>query len=175
MPTALLWIRPVARHALKATRGLAIAWVVACVVVMTLAVWIQVGGRYAFNYSFSWTSEIATISQIWMVLVGAGIAARQKMHARVDVLLELMPLAARRVVMLATLVLGLWFLFSITQGALALMQFGRFQTTPALGLPMLVPYGGLIIGPIYFGVEMIAMTVVAWNERTETGEVYQGQ
>jgi TRAP-type C4-dicarboxylate transport system permease small subunit len=170
MTDALRWIVPPARFALSAARLLATVWVVACVVVMTVAVWAQVGGRYAFNYSISWTDEVATIAQIWMVLVGAGIAARHQLHARVDVLLALMPLAARRVVMLATLALGLWFLFAIVEGALALMAVGRFQTTPALGLPMIVPYAGLVVGPVYFAIEMVAMTVAAWNERPEAGD-----
>jgi len=169
MSTALGWIVTVARLALRAARGVAAVWVVACVLVMTVAVWAQVGGRYAFAYSISWTDEVATIAQIWMVLVGAGIAARHRLHARVDMLLGLFPLAARRALMLATLALGLWFLFAIVQGAVALMEFGRFQTTPALGLPMIVPYAGLIVGPVYFAIEMIAMTAAAWSDGDISG------
>jgi TRAP-type C4-dicarboxylate transport system permease small subunit len=150
---------------MRIVRITAAAWVVACFTVMTVAVWVQVGGRYLFNYSISWTGELATISQIWMVLVGAGVAARGDLHARIDALVVLLPAAVRRIIMLLTLGLGLWFLGSIVVGVIPMMRLGQFQTTPALGLPMTVPYLGLVIGPIYFACEMVALTGRNWTGR----------
>ena len=36
-------------RALAAIRAVAAAWVITCFAVMTIAVWVQVGGRYFFN------------------------------------------------------------------------------------------------------------------------------
>ena len=148
---------------LTATRVIAAIWVMACFAIMTLSVWTQVGGRYFFNYSIAWTGELATIAQIWMVLVGAGIAVRRDMHARIDFVLTLLSKPIRRAVSLATLLLALWFLYAITRGAIPLMSLGRFQTTPALGIPLLVPYLGLVVGPVYFAVELCAAAFASWN------------
>lgn len=145
---------------LRAVRAIAAGWVVICFAVMTIAVWAQVGGRYIFNYSIAWTEEVATIAQIWMVLVGAGIAARQQLHAKIDILVTKLPRRLQRVVVGATTALSLWFLVSVVIGSIPLIEFGRFQTTPALGLPMLVPYLGLVIGPAYFALEIFAAAVL---------------
>lgn len=153
-------------RALAAVRFAASTWVITCFVVMTLAVWVQVGGRYVFNYSIASSTEIATLAQIWMVLVGAGVAARQNIHARIDALVNLFPLPVRRALTAAASLLGLVFLCSIIVGALPLIKQGQFQTLPTLGWPMWIPYLGLIVGPLYFAAEVIDMAVRQWNGET---------
>lgn len=148
---------------LSIVRAIAATWVVVCFSVMTIAVWAQVGGRYIFNYSIASASEIATISQIWMVLVGAGVAARHDMHARIDVLVNMFPPPIRRVLTLTASLLGLWFLLSIVRGSMPMLELGQFQTTPALQIPMWIPYLGLVVGPLYFAVEVIAAAVRNWR------------
>lgn len=153
---------PIAR-ALALVRTAAAVWVVSCFAIMTLAVWVQVGGRYLFNYSIASSTEIATLAQIWMVLVGAGIAARQDLHARIDALVVLFPSPVRRLLTAATALLGLVFLLAIVVGAIPMLRQGQFQTTPSLGLPMWVPYLGLVIGPLYFAVEVLDMALRHWR------------
>ena len=158
-------------QALAAVRAAAAAWVISCFVVMTVAVWVQVGGRYVFNYSIASSTEIATLAQIWMVLVGAGIAARQNIHARIDALVNLFPLPARRALTASASLLGLIFLGAIVVGAIPMLQQGQFQTTPSLGLPMWVPYMGLVVGPLYFAVEVIDMAARQWRGETGPDEI----
>lgn len=155
----------------RLVRALAAGWVVVCFIVMTLAVWVQVGGRYIFNYSIASSAEIATLAQIWMVLVGAGIAARENMHARIDALVNLFPLPLRRLLTAATALLGLVFLGSVVTGALPMIRQGQFQTTPALGLPMWIPYLGLVFGPMYFAVEVLEAALRNWRgDEAASGE-----
>lgn len=149
-------------HILASVRAFAVIWVVACFLIMTLSVWTQVGGRYMFSYSISWTGELATIAQIWAVLVGAGIAERRRMHPRIDALLSLFPPNMRRALMVITTVLGLWFLAAIVIGTVPMMEMGQFQTTPSLGIPLIIPYLGLIVGPLYFAIELVMMAVHSW-------------
>ena len=59
-----------------------IRWLVAGLVIlffsyMTLAVLVQVGGRYLFDYAIDWTAETATFAQIWMIFLAAGLAMRE--------------------------------------------------------------------------------------------------
>lgn len=150
-------------HTLRGVRGLAAGWVVVCFVVMTVSVWAEVGGRYAFNYSIAASSELATMAQIWMVLVGAGIAARHDLHARVDALVNVFPTPVRRAMMTFGTLLGLVFLISIVVGAVPIFERAQNQTTPTLGIPMAVPYAGLFVGPIYFAIEIVALAVRQWH------------
>ena len=156
---------------LAAVRLTAAIWVITCFVVMTLAVWVQVGGRYMFNYSIASSTEVATLAQIWMVLVGAGVAARQNIHARIDALVNLFPLPVRRVLTLSASLLGLAFLLAIVTGAVPMIRQGQFHTTPGLGMPMWIPYLGLIVGPVYFAVEVIDMAVRQWRGETGPDEI----
>ena len=156
---------------LAIVRAAAAAWVIAAFTVMTVAVWVQVGGRYIFNYSIASSAEIATLAQIWMVLVGAGVACRQDLHARIDALVKLFPTPIRRVLMATASLLGLVFLGAVVKGALPLIEQGHFQTTPALGLPMWIPYLGLVIGPVYFAIELVALVVRQWQANVRPAEV----
>lgn len=156
-------------RALAVVRAAAAVWVVSCFVIMTVAVWVQVGGRYFFNYSIASSVEVATLAQIWMVLVGAGIAARQDLHARIDALVNLFPLSVRRLLTAAAALLGLVFLLAIVVGAVPMLRQGQFQTTPSLGLPMWVPYLGLVIGPLYFAAEVLEMAARQWRGDAPAG------
>ena len=158
-------------RALAAIRAVAAAWVITCFTVMTIAVWVQVGGRYFFNYSIASSAEVATLAQIWMVLVGAGVAARQDIHARIDALVNLFALPVRRVLVAAASLLGLVFLFAVVVGAIPMLRQGQFQTTPSLGLPMWIPYLGLVVGPLYFAAEVIDMAVRQWRGEVRAVEV----
>jgi len=77
----------------------------------------------------------------------------------------------RRALTAAASLLGLIFLLSIVVGAVPMIERGHFQTTPALGLPMWIPYLGLIVGPLYFAAEVIDLAVRQWHGEVKTEEI----
>jgi TRAP-type C4-dicarboxylate transport system permease small subunit len=139
--------------------------VVACFAYMTLAVLAQVFGRYVFNYSISWTEETARYAQIWVVLMGAGIAMRRGLHVAVDALAAMLPLRWARVLSLLIAAGALWFLGVVVYGSLPLIELGwLFETSPVLQLPMWVIYLSLPLGAAYFALEIVARAVERWNQ-----------
>ena len=139
--------------------------VVACFAYMTLAVLAQVFGRYVFNYSISWTEETARYAQIWVVLMGAGIAMRRGLHVAVDALAAMLPLRWARVLSLLIAAGSLWFLGVVVYGSLPLIELGwLFETSPVLQLPMWVIYLSLPLGAAYFALELVARVVERWNQ-----------
>ena len=138
--------------------------VVACFAYMTLAVLVQVFGRYVFNYSISWTEETARYAQIWVVLMGAGIAMRRGLHVAVDALAAMLPLRWARVVSLVIAAGALWFLGVVIYGSLPLIELGWFfETSPVLQIPMWVIYLTLPLGASYFALELVARVVERWD------------
>jgi len=123
---------------------------------MVAAVVIQVFGRYVFNYSIGWATETATFSQIWMVLLAAGVAMRRNLHVGVDVLVSKLPRTGRRFLICISGFAALWFLYQAIVGSFSMIEVGRIQTSPAIGLPMWIPYLSLPIGLSYFGLELLA-------------------
>ena len=87
---------------------------------MACAVLAQVIGRYFFNYSIAWSEETATFAQVWLTLLGAGVAMRYNQHVGVDFLILKMPLPVQRLVNGAAFLLGIWFLGVVIIGSLSM-------------------------------------------------------
>ena len=138
-------------------------FVIVAFVYMCVAVLAQVLGRYIFNYSIDWAVETATWAQIWIVLLGSGLAMRRGMHVSIDVLAEMLPLQVARVTSVAIAIGCVWFLGVVFYGSLPLIEVGTFQTSPALQYPMWVIYMGLPIGASYFALEVVAALFRRWD------------
>lgn len=139
-------------------RGAIAALVVVLFVVMMTAVLVQISGRYIFNYSISGVEEVATFSQIWLVLFGAGIAMRRGQHVVVDVLALFLPVGVRRVISVIVALGSIVFVAIVARTSLALVNFGFIQSSPALQIPMWIVYLCLPAGSIYLILEIVAAT-----------------
>ncbi len=126
---------------------------------MACAILAQIIGRYFFNYSIAWSEETATFAQVWLILLGAGIAMRFNQHVGVDVLIRQAPLPVQRLCNGAGLLLGLWFLGVVVVGSLSMLTIGFMIKSPALQIPMAVPYMALPVGFGYFLIEFAVTTL----------------
>ena len=131
---------------------------------MAIAVLAQVVGRYVFNYSIDWAAETATFAQIWMILLAAGLAMRQKLHVSVDALTNILPIPILRFFIIIVAVPCLWFLWQAIVGSLTLINVGQIQTSPVLRVPMWIPYLALPLGLGYFGLELVLSLVTKWKD-----------
>lgn len=138
---------------------------------MLLAVLVQVAGRY-FDLSIDWAAETATLAQVWMVLLAAGLAMRDQLHVRVDAALNLLPTALVSFLTLVVTIACLWFLSLTIMGSLALIEVGRIELSPVLRLPMWIVYLCLPLGLSYFALELALALATGWVERKSglTGE-----
>ena len=144
-------------------RKTADVFVSACFAFMICGVLVQVAGRYVFNYSIAGTEEAARFAQVWMVLVGAGVAMRFGKHVAIDAVMALMPLQAARVLNLFISIGCVGFLVVVIVGTQPLMMIGQFETSPAMGIPMWTMYLCLIVGSIYFAIEVVLLFFHRWD------------
>ncbi|MBT9386646.1 TRAP transporter small permease [Pseudooceanicola sp. CBS1P-1] len=126
---------------------------------MACTILAQIIGRYFFNYSIAWTEETATFAQVWLTLLGAGIAMRYNQHVGVDFLIRKAPLWIQRLFQAAGLVLGVWFLGVVVVGSTSMLAIGFMVKSPALQIPMAVPYFALPVGFGYFLLEFALATL----------------
>lgn len=133
---------------------------------MAIAVLVQIAGRYVFNFSIDWTAETATFAQIWMVLLAAGLAMKEKLHVSVDALTHWLPVPATRGLIIVVAVACAWFLWQAIVGSLALIDIGRIQASPVLQIPMWIPYLSLPVGLAYFGLELLMAMAEKWRNPT---------
>ena len=151
----------------KITNGLrkVVTWlVIGFYSYMTLAVLIQVVGRYVFNYSIGWASETATFAQIWMVLLAAGLAMHKNLHVGVDIFTNSLPRKAVKFLSLVIMAACLWFFWQAISGSIHFFEIGKLQSSPALRIPMWIPYLSLPVGLIYFALELILSLLAKWND-----------
>jgi len=131
--------------------------------VMMISVLVQVVGRYVFNYSIAQASEIATFSQIWLVLLGSGVAVAKGQHVAIDMLPAKLPLPAARVALVAIALVIATFLAVLAYGSLPLLRMGEFQSSPALRVPMKYVYICLPFGAGYMALELLLTVIQRWD------------
>ncbi len=126
---------------------------------MTVAIAAQILGRYVFNFSIAWTEETATFAQIWLVLLGAGIAMRNRQHVGIDILVSRCPPAIQRIAQGTAFLLGAWLLIVVIVGSFSMISIGMVVKSPALRLPLAIPYAALPVGMSYFLLEFALATL----------------
>lgn len=67
-------------------------------VAMVLLIFVNVVGRYIFNFTFVSFEEISRILFVWGTYLGSVVAIKESSHIRVDIVLNMLAPAARRVV-----------------------------------------------------------------------------
>lgn len=122
---------------------------------MACSILAQIIGRYFFNYSIAWSEETATFAQVWLTLLGAGIAMRFNQHVAVDVLIRRAPRPVQQIFNGVGLLLGAWFLIVVITGSLSMLAIGLMVKSPALQIPMAIPYMALPVGFGYFLIEFV--------------------
>ena len=125
---------------------------------MVLAVFYQVLGRYIFNYKLGAAAETATMAQIWMILLASGIAMRKNMHVGVDILLRKLNVKAQKIIVTVSTIVITIFLIMVLKGSVQLIIVGAQSTSPAISIPMWIPYLSIPIGIVYIMLELIILT-----------------
>lgn len=121
---AEFWMRPVE----IAAAGL--------LVVMIVTVLANVFFRYVLTKPLIWGDEVASISFIWMAMLGAALAVDRHEHMRLTVFLPLLPERLARVAEVAGQVLVCVLLLRLLPVAVEYAYEESFVRSPALGLPM---------------------------------------
>lgn len=145
------------------------------ILVLTLALMValifsQVVGRYVFSSAPSWTEEMARYIHIFQVWIGASYAVKKRQHIRIESFIELFKGTARKVIDTAALLI--WFLLALflavfgTELVLASIQNG--QVTPAMQLPMWVPFLAIPLGGAGMALRLLQQLVGIWRNADET-------
>ncbi len=105
-------------------------------------------GRYVFLRPIIWAEEVMVYAMIWMIFLGAGLAAWEQNHLRMEALHDAMPPTVRRVVdTLIGLVSAATGLYIIYLSAEVLQRMlTANQKSVAAGIPMVIPFAAVPIG-----------------------------
>jgi len=107
---------------------------------MTLSVLLGVLFRYVLKDSLSWSEELARYLMIWCACLGAVVAYREGSHFAITLIVERFHGIFGKII--TKVAESLVFIFFITVAAKGItLLFGlEGQTTPAMQIPMGIPY-----------------------------------
>lgn len=141
--------------------------------VLAVVVFLQVIFRYLLHLPLFWTEEFARYCLIWASLLGAGVALKRGEHIAVTIFLERLPSSlvkgatfVARVAVAVMLLVVLW-------GGIELVSITSAQTSPALRIPMAVPYLALPLGAAVMLIHLLA-SLLNPLEREKAGEKNPG-
>lgn len=124
--------------------------------VMCLVIIVQVLCR-GLKMSLPWSEEFSRYVMIYIVFLGTGYAVRYDLLMSVKILWEKIPPAAVRLLsLLVNAMMGVFFLMILVYGVRLLGTVGS-QTSPAMLLPMSVPYGAIPAGSALMLLNCIAV------------------
>ena len=113
---------------------------VTLVLLMLFALAAQVFLRYVFGKSLSWSEELALLGFAWVIVISTSIGVRRMTHARMDLLINVLPAALHkwleRLISLLLLALGLF----IAYAGWGYLQETRGSTSAAVGFPIELLY-----------------------------------
>lgn len=134
---------------------------------------VNVVGRYVFNYGFVWAEEIVRYEIIWLVFVGASVAARKGIHIGVDALVRTLSPVAQKWVNGAVLVLCIGFCAILAFYGWDLVAQTRLfnQRTPAMQFPFWLVQLAIPVGAVLMGLrftQSFVLAMVGADRRHET-------
>lgn len=126
------------------------------IALLAVVVLLQVVFRYLVDLPLFWTEETARYCLVWASLLGAGVALKRGEHIAVTYVVERIPIGpARAVLVLSRTCVGL-ILTVMLWGGIQLVAVTHFQLSPALRIPMSVPYLAVPVGSCIMLVHLLA-------------------
>ncbi|MFY0543897.1 TRAP transporter small permease [Brevibacillus sp. H7] len=114
--------------------------------VMALLIVAQVFTRYVVDISLTWSEEAARYLMVYSVFLGAALAIRYQKHVAIEILSESINEKARRIVKLIIMIICIVFFFMLLVKGIDILELVSRQKSPALRIPMTIPYAAIPIG-----------------------------
>ncbi len=119
-----------------------------CLVVIAISVFSQVVARYVFEIALHWTEEVAAVSMVWAVYMGASLCVRERFHIRIIIAVQSLPgRFGKYTIFIADMFWAFFCMFMIKVSWDYLGVMWKFPTiSPSLGINQFYPQTILIIG-----------------------------
>lgn len=146
-----------------------------CIVLMcvlSVVLFIQVIFRYCLGASLSWSEELARYMFIWLVYLGIPYGCKVMRHIKIDAGLYLFPKKMRKYIVILGDLIFLAFALVIIYYSWGLVQkqilFG--QLSPAMMIPMWIPYAAPCVGFILTAIRQVQTIIYRFQHLKEADE-----
>jgi tripartite ATP-independent transporter DctM subunit len=139
----------------------AISALLLCVIIVLLLA--GVASRYVFSYPVIWIDEAASISFLWLAMLGSAIAIDRNEHLRLTLFTGMFPRRLQGFIHTLGLVLTAAFLLVMLQPAVEYVMEEWYVTSAALNIP-----NSFRVSAIAFGIFAMLGFIVSHAVRTST-------
>ena len=133
-----------------------------CIAIIASCVFAQVVARYVFEVALRWTEEVAAMSMVWAVYMGASLCVRERFHIRILVAVKSLPQRFGMIVIFLADIL--WAFFCVLMIRVSydyLAVFWKFTSrSPSLGIDQFYPQSILLIG---YTLMLIRLAQTYWH------------
>lgn len=138
-------------------------------VLMVVVGFAQVVFRFVLAQPLSWSEELVRYVFVWSVFLTAALAFNSGLHIRIDFLTERYPPRVRRAATLLSWVctiaaVGILLVLGVE---LAGSPSVRLQKSPAMEIPMTVPYAAIPVGSAMMMVNVLRAAWRSWKGEEE--------
>lgn len=123
---------------------------------MSILILAQVFSRFVIDLPLTWSEELSRYLMIYVVFIGAGLAMRYNKLISVELLPESLQGTKRKVIVILSLLISIVFFVILFVQGMDILSRVTMQTSPALGLPMSIPYAAVPIGALLLGMNAVA-------------------
>ncbi|KFI24742.1 membrane protein [Haematobacter missouriensis] len=131
----------------------------ALLVAMITMILTNVASRYVFARPIIWADEIASMSFLWLAMLGAALAIDRHEHMRLGVFVALFPARVQEFVNGLALLLVVTFLVALLPTAFEYAYEESYITSPALELPMTYRAAALPAGMVLMALLALVQAV----------------
>ena len=133
---------------------------------MTIVIFMQIVFR-VFGLPLSWTEEIGRYMFIWLIYIGCASAIRNRKHICVELMDLVVKDRGRFVLSIISNVIFLIFAGILTYYGFFVVQRVSAQLSPAIRMPMSIPYASVLVGSALMFIRLIQDTIARFKERKE--------
>jgi len=125
----------------------------------------QITSRYLLEIPFLIGDEISRYATVWIVYIGAGLAARHNRLIKMEVILSALPFAERNKWIFEWFsgAVSVVFYFFVIRYGVQMLGLVKMQVSPVLNLSMAIPYSALPVGSFL----MIANTLACLLDKNK--------
>lgn len=125
--------------------------IAACLAVMVVLVFGNVVLRYGFNSGITVSEEVSRWLFVWLTFLGAIVALREHAHLGSDMLVSRLPLAGKKLCLVAGQCLMLYVTWLLFSGSLAQARINWDVEAPVTGASMAVFYSSGVVFAVSAG------------------------
>lgn len=128
--------------------------------------------RYILGSMPVWSGELAVFSLVWLTMMGASSAFKRGYLIALDFLIKKLPLSAQNTIISVSQVLTTLFFAILTLYSGHQTWINWYQKSPALGIPMTLPYSALPLGfGIMFFISLELLLTNRYRENTQENPI----